>query len=200
MTDTYLDTSNCTSLAIDIEAFFGCTNLTSVDLSGCTSVGEKVFYQCTNITAVTWPTDTMKTIPSNCFSGCKNLKTFNSKTTGICDLTGITSIGQQVFNNCTSLTSANLYQCSFVGEMDFDGCTGLIPIISTKTTIESHAFRGCQYVTIQAASEADLESYCSDIDIDSDIARDLSDLAEVKKLASIPGVTDVPTGLSYDHT
>lgn len=82
--------------------------------------------------------------------------------------------------------------------MDFDGYTGLIPIISTKTTIERHAFRGCQYVTIQAADEATLASYCSDID--SDIARDLSGLAEVKKLASIPGVTDVPTGLSYDHT
>ena len=123
---TSLDTSLCTSLTIDSFAFYECTALKSVDLSKCIYVGNDAFRDCTGITKVTWPTDKMTTIPKYCFYRCTSLKTFNSDTEGVCDLTGITSVGSSAFRGCTGITgSIDLSQCTSVGNYAFSGCTGI---------------------------------------------------------------------------
>ena len=116
-----------TLASIGADAFNGCENLSSVNLSGCTGleyIGINAFNGCTNLTSVN-------------LSGC----------------TGLASIGANAFNGCTNLTSVNLsgctglttigdsaFQFTWVAQLDLSGCTGL-------TTIGAYAFEGCTNLT-----------------------------------------------------
>lgn len=83
-------------------AFQGCVNLTSVDLS-------------------TWVThnSALNQIPDNCFDGCSSLKT-------IAIPSEIISIGAQAFNNCTKLDSMVLQKSiSSIGKNAFSNCFSL---------------------------------------------------------------------------
>lgn len=83
-------------------AFQGCVNLTSVDLS-------------------TWVThnSALNQIPDNCFDGCSSLKT-------IAIPSEIISIGAQAFNNCTKLDSIVLQKSiSSIGKNAFSNCFSL---------------------------------------------------------------------------
>lgn len=83
-------------------AFQGCVNLTSVDLS-------------------TWVThnSALNQIPDNCFDGCSSLKT-------IAIPSEIISIGAKAFNNCTKLDSIVLQRSiSSIGKNAFSNCFSL---------------------------------------------------------------------------
>ena len=80
------------------EAFYYCTNLTSVELpQGMTSIGSSAFSYCKGLTSITMPRS-LTSIESSAFFYCTSLLSIE-----IPD--GITNIGYEAFAYCSSLTS-----------------------------------------------------------------------------------------------
>ena len=106
--------------AIEYEAFYYCTNLTSVIIpSGVTTIVSEAFYECTSLTSVTIPN-------------------------------GVTDIGFEAFCACTSLVSVILPNTlTFIDEYAFEDCTSLtsITIPSSVDFIEGNPFIGCPALT-----------------------------------------------------
>ena len=90
---------------------------------GLTSIGMDAFYNCTNLTSVTFPAS-LTSIGSFAFKGC-------SKLTGVTFPDGLTSIGEQAFCGCAELTSVTFpegltsihwgafYRCGLTGDLAF---------------------------------------------------------------------------------
>ena len=114
--------------SIGSNAFYGCSGLTSIDLSNCTSltsIGSSAFRYCSGLTGALD------------LGNCTNLTSIGSMAFWYCSgLTSIdlpsslTSIGSQAFRNCSGLT----------GTLDLSNCTNL-------TSIENSAFYGCSGLT-----------------------------------------------------
>ncbi|UTC62763.1 leucine-rich repeat domain-containing protein [Treponema sp. OMZ 787] len=126
---TSIDLSRCRNLTtISWNVFDGCTGLTSIDLSGCinlTGIGDYAFYDCRGLTSID-------------LSGCIKL----------------TKIGGVVFGSCTALTSIDLSRCinlTEIGSSAFCDCTGLTSIDLSGciklTKIYGDAFHGCTGLT-----------------------------------------------------
>ncbi|MCD8006659.1 MAG: leucine-rich repeat domain-containing protein [Oscillospiraceae bacterium] len=101
-------------------AFYGCVNLTSVDIpDGVTRIGYGAFYACDSLTEVTI-SDSVTVIEKNAFYGCESLASvvLPNSVTEISDSAfslcyslesitipaGVTELGDYVFSQCTSLT------------------------------------------------------------------------------------------------
>ena len=128
-------------------AFYGCTSLTSIDLSGTqvTTIDIFAFYYCTSLTSITIP-DSVTTIDTNAFRKCTSLTSI--------DLSGtqLTTIGLRAFYQCTSLTSIDLFgtQVETIGDYAFNECTSLtsIDLSGTQVTIIGQfAFYQCSSLT-----------------------------------------------------
>ena len=79
-------------------AFYGCVNLSSVDMPhGLTSIGNSAFASCTGLVSVTLPDGTVS-IGEKAFSGCSNITTVTLPRS-------LASIGSSAFNSCSGLTS-----------------------------------------------------------------------------------------------
>lgn len=180
--------------SIEANAFQNCTGITgSIDLSDCTSIGKNAFSGCCDLTSVIWPIDKVSAIPENCFSDCSDLKYFNRDANAEFNLTGITFIGVNAFQNCTGITgSVDLSDCASIERNAFDNCSNLYPTISTNTTIiDQDAFRNVPYVTITADNETALTNYCARI-TDNGY---LIGLCYVNKVATLK---DTPQNISID--
>lgn len=108
------------------EAFYGCSNLESVDLpEGMTIIPSGAFENCTSLSGIELPS-TITALKNMAFYGC----------TGLTEITfpdGIESIGQYTFNNCTGLTSITIP----------DSCTNL----GVTPTMAGYAFGNCTSLT-----------------------------------------------------
>ena len=136
-------------------AFYGCTGLTSIDLSACTSltvIGVKedtysrkgAFEGCTGLTEVKLPAS-LTEIGDSAFYGCTGLTSID-----LSGCTSLTEIGWYAFSGCTGLTSIDLSGCTSLTEIDgFSGCTGLteVKLPASLTTIGGGAFAGCRGLT-----------------------------------------------------
>jgi hypothetical protein len=176
--------------SIGNNAFSQCWSLTSVNIpAGVTSIGTNVFSECAALRNITIDTDQLifttsrtwltmfpadnlsvtfsKNIPNNAFYSASANTRLKSVTiaagvtsigqqafqncTGLTSVTipaGVTSIGQQAFQNCTSLTSVNIpASVTSIGNNAFDGCTNLADVTfaagSQRTTIGQQAFYNC---------------------------------------------------------
>jgi len=178
-------------------AFFN-TGLTSITLPNVTSIGEYAFIYCLNLTSITMPN--IISIELNSFQGCLLLSniyvgtsnpnyTFsggalynNSQTIlyyicGINVLTtytvksGVTtlynnlfmncttltsiiipnsviSIGVDTFNNCSSLQSITAQNVTSIGDSGFNGCSSLTSVtLPSVTSIGDSGFTGCSSLT-----------------------------------------------------
>ena len=104
-------------------AFGGCTGLTEVDFSNCTSltsIGDGAFGDCSRLTRIALPSS-LTSIGGNAFSGCSGL-------TSVVIPEGVTSIGSEAFYGCSGLISISLpSSLDTIGQMVFFDCDNLQP-------------------------------------------------------------------------
>ena len=145
---TELDLSNCTSLtSIESYAFWCCSGLTSIDLpSSLTSIGNYAFNGCRGLTSITLPSS-LEAIGGSAFSDCRGLTEVD-----LSNCTSLTSIESYAFYGCSGLTSITLpSSLKNIGEYAFQDCTSLTKVdLSNCISLEGigdNAFEGCSGLT-----------------------------------------------------
>ena len=137
-------------------AFFGCSGLTSVSLSSCTSltsIGLGAFSGCSGLTSVSFPAS-LTSIGSEAFYCCTDLTSMSFPAS-------LTSIGEKAFIGCSGLTSVTVdngnstykavdnvvYTKDRTTLVFAAGGLTSVTIPSTVTSIGNFAFSGCSGLT-----------------------------------------------------
>ena len=130
--------------AIGEEAFYYCTNLTSVTIpNSVLTIDDYAFFYCESLTSLKIP-NSVTTIGMQAFSECIGL-------TSITIGNGVTTIQERTFSGCTGLTSVTLgNDVSEIGDMAFYYCTSLstITIPDSVTSVGDDAFYNCPITKI----------------------------------------------------
>lgn len=162
--------------SIGSSAFSDCSGLTSVTIpNSVTSIGSSAFEDCIGLTSVTIG-NSVTSIGYYAFRGCSGLeslvvttgnKKYHSannciietetkklivgcKTSIIPSDGSVTSIGNDAFRDCGSLTSVTIPDSvTSIGDRAFYSCSGLtsVTIPDSVTSIGDYAFRGCRGLT-----------------------------------------------------
>ena len=134
----------CPSTLTDIEtgAFTNSAGLKSITMNeGLTEIKKGVFFECKNLVSVYVP-KSVKAIRSYAFISCESLPEI--------DLANVTSIGDNAFNFCFSLTTVNggkAFPVVTIGRRAFAACKSLrtIKFADDKLiSIGEQAFMGCK--------------------------------------------------------
>lgn len=142
-------------------AFFGCTNLTQIELPARLEQIYSGVFQNTGLKSIVIP-DTVTYLASSAFAGCSSLESVQLSTSleilydntfeGCVKLDnvvvpeGVTDIRTEVFLNCTGLHDISLPEGLLrIGNNAFKGCTELRSIDLPESTFSlgSSAFYGC---------------------------------------------------------
>ena len=117
-------------------AFYGCSNLTSVEVgNNVISIGDSAFYGCSSLASVVIP-DSVTSIGSSAFNGCSNL-------TSVVIGDDIDSIGKFAFDGCSKISYASIpgIAISYIPK------TSLESVVITSGQIISNSFYGCSSLT-----------------------------------------------------
>lgn len=173
---TFANGADC----VPANAFYGCSKLTTVNLSSTvSSIGEKAFLNCAGLKNIVLP-DGISEIGASAFNGCasltsiaipKNVKKLSAYVFANCSgLTeiklhnGITDIATYAFNNCTSLKSVELPKgISIVDIGTFAGCLRLEKIVVNQPviTIRRDALINCPSLIIYGTEGGDAQTYAN---------------------------------------
>ncbi len=158
---TSLDLSHCTSL--DIWALQNCTGLSNVDLSHCTTIGEYALEGCSGVTGNIDLSGYTDSTIKGVFKDCEGI-------TGVTLPSAITTIDESTFLSCMSLSTVDLSHCTSIGPHALQNCPSLSGIdLSHCTSIGNWAFQGCTGIsgTINLSSCSSIGNeafeYCSGI-------------------------------------
>jgi len=116
-----LDISSLTITSLNLGAFMGCTELTSVILPSSLRTLDGTFAYCKALTSINLPPN-LTSLGFESFRECTSLTTLNIPST-------VQTIGESVFRGCTGLTSCNIPNTvTGIGSQAFSGCSGLASI------------------------------------------------------------------------
>ncbi len=134
-----LDLSEVTNTEIPARAFRGNTHLLDIKLPENTkTIGNEAFSSCINANIASLP-DGVESIGDNAFYNCSSIQ--------LAELpTSLRTIGNQAFSGCRSLQIKALPAVEEIGAYSFNGCTRLIDMDISETTLTelpSNCFYGC---------------------------------------------------------
>lgn len=139
---------------IGVSAFEGCTSMTNLVVGKNAILSTRSFAECTNATTIEW-SNTMEIdnkcrisgITDSAFLGCTSLRYTKfsddySAQDAIIIPRGITEIGANAFEGCTSIHNLKMYDVTTIGDSAFKGCTDLQGIsgMSNVTSVGDNAF------------------------------------------------------------
>ena len=122
--------------AKEVGDFYGCSSLTSINLSNITFIGEYAFKNSA-VEIIYAPK--LTSIGSEAFSGDTNLKAIQSLGT-------VTTIPTKAFSGCSSLSTVILpKECTSISTSAFEGCSSLtyIYLPNSVYSLDGGAFSGC---------------------------------------------------------
>ncbi len=127
--------------SIGNKAFYGCSVLKEVTLSGIDVVGNRAFTNCSALETVTFG-DSAVTVDDCAFYKCGALASVN--------LGNVTSVGSYAFYGCTSIAEADLSSVASVGNRAFAHCESLKTVMFdySKVSIDDYAFYGCAFTQL----------------------------------------------------
>ena len=137
---------------LGIRAFANCNNLTSIVFGGgVTDIGYDTFSNCSNLTTIEVSGENMNYTDRNGVLFNKEITLLHSYPAGKTSANyiipdGVTSIGNNAFDSCTSLTSITIgNDVTLIGRYAFIDCTSLtsITIPDNVVRIGQSAFREC---------------------------------------------------------
>ena len=126
--------------SIDNLAFWGCTSLTSITIpSSVTSIGNLAFWDCTSLTNITVDANNPNYSSENgiLYNKVKTtLIAYPSASGSVSIPSSVTSIGDDAFFDCTSLTSITIpSSVTSIGDNAFYGCSSLTSITIPSSVI-----------------------------------------------------------------
>ena len=166
---TYNEIPNSVT-SIGFGAFYGCSGLTSVTIpNSVTSIGSAAFYGCSGLTSVTIG-NSVTSIGNNAFWYCSGLTSIDvaSDNSNYCSVDGVlfnkdkTTLIQYPGGKQGAYTIPN--SVTSIGDNAFYGCASLtsVTIPNSVTSIQYNAFEGCKgltSVTIEAKTPPALGDY-----------------------------------------
>ncbi len=129
-------------LAVDASLFDGFKNLTYVDIDSATTIGDSAFRYCESLT--TMLAAAVETIGAQSFYECFALKSINARELAEeVYLPALTTVGNNVFTFCESITSISVPKLSTMGNRMFGGMDALRTLeLATEVTAADYVSYG----------------------------------------------------------
>ena len=155
---TYSDGVEYSVVGIGGNAFYNCTEVTSVTIgANVKSIGGSAFYGCSQLTAIDIPSN-VTSVGGAAFQNCSALAT-------VTGCGGLTSIAAQMFRGCRALEAFEIgSNITKIEDHAFQECSTLasITIPSSVTEIGTGAFFSCKSLTSVTAKSLSPASVGSD--------------------------------------
>jgi hypothetical protein len=184
-------------------AFYGCYNLNSPNLSNITSIGDYAFRDCGSISFLTISSN-VTSIGTNAFRNCTNLATVNFNATNCTYMGGGTTISHFVFQDCGNLTTLTIgNNVTRIPSYTFANCSNVNSsiLMPNVTNIGEYAFYGCSSIPsiIIPSGVTSIKNYtfyfCSSISsIDISNVTSIGDYA-FRNCSSLSSIT-IPSGVT----
>lgn len=138
------------------DAFRGCNNITSMDISHCTNIKTIEFSNCDNLSNIILPTN-LECISRSAFYSCDNLTSID-----LSNCTNLTEICHAAFENCKKLSTVILPNSLIkIGNQAFASTIlTSITLPATLTFIGNYTFMSCKNlteITIKASTPPTLD-------------------------------------------